>query len=113
MTQQTDTTLDRIGRWMAGRLQHTVSGYEPYTPSDPETLRALLRPGDVLLVEGNQYISKVIKYLTMSTWSHSAIFVGPIVAAVALHVGSQAAINGDRAPAPGRSGQYRRGAARV
>ena len=78
MTQQTDTILDRIGRWMAGRLQHTVSGYEPYTPSDPETLRALLRPGDVVLVEGNQYISKVIKYLTMSTWSHSAIFVGPI-----------------------------------
>lgn len=78
MTQQTDTILDRIGRWMAGRLKHEVSGYEPYTPSDPETLRALMRPGDVLLVEGNQYISKVIKYLTMSTWSHSAIFVGPI-----------------------------------
>ena len=78
MTQQTDTLLDRIGRWMAGRLKHEVSGYEPYTPSDPETLRALLRPGDVLLVEGSQYISKVIKYLTMSTWSHSAIFVGPI-----------------------------------
>ena len=78
MTQQTDTILDRIGRWLAGRLEHEVSGYQPYTPSDPETLRALLRPGDVLLVEGNQYISKVIKYLTMSTWSHSAIFVGPV-----------------------------------
>ncbi len=41
----------------------------------------MLRPGDVLLVEGNQYISKVIKYLTMSTWSHSAIFVGPVAGA--------------------------------
>ena len=78
MTQQTDTILDRIGRWLAGRLEHETSGYVPYTPSDPQTLRALLRPGDVLLVEGSQYISKVVKYLTMSTWSHSAIFVGPI-----------------------------------
>jgi hypothetical protein len=78
MTQQTDTALDRIGRWLAGRLEHEVSGYVPYTPSDPETLRALMRPGDVLLVEGNQYISKIVKYLTTSTWSHSAIFVGPV-----------------------------------
>src|SRR5271156_4187248 len=33
--------------------------------------------GDVL-VEGNNNISGVIKYLTQSTWSHSALYVGPI-----------------------------------
>src|SRR5271156_6543114 len=33
--------------------------------------------GDVL-VEGNNHISGVIKYLTQSTWSHSALYVGPI-----------------------------------
>ena len=53
-------------------------GYEPFTPSDPEALRAVLRPGDVLLVEGNNHISGVIKYLTQSTWSHAALYVGPI-----------------------------------
>ena len=37
-----------------------------------------LRPGDVLLVEGNNHISGVIKYLTQSTWSHAALYVGPI-----------------------------------
>ena len=37
-----------------------------------------LQPGDVLLVEGNNHISGVIKYLTQSTWSHAALYVGPI-----------------------------------
>ena len=37
-----------------------------------------LEPGDVLLVEGNNHISGVIKYLTQSTWSHAALYVGPI-----------------------------------
>ncbi len=71
-----DTYLDRIGRMVATRLQQQTSGYEPYTPSDPETLARTLRPGDVLLIEGNQKVSAAIKYLTQSTWSHAALFVG-------------------------------------
>ena len=71
-----DTVLDRLGRWMAGRLQAESSGYEPYTPSDPETLRRVLQPGDILLIEGNQKISAAIKYLTQSTWSHAAFYIG-------------------------------------
>jgi hypothetical protein len=35
-----------------------------------------IRPGDVLLVEGNSRISTAIKYLTQSTWSHAALCVG-------------------------------------
>jgi hypothetical protein len=71
-----DGVLDRIGNWLAGRLEEQSSGYEPYTPSDPETLRRFLEPGDILLVEGNQRVSTAIKYLTQSTWSHAAIYVG-------------------------------------
>lgn len=74
-----DTLLDRLGRWIAGRLQEESSGYEPYTPSDPETLRRTLEPGDVLLIEGNQKISAAIKYLTQSTWSHAAFYVGDVM----------------------------------
>ena len=59
-------------------LQRAEDGYEPFTPSDPDALRAALKPGDVLLVEGNNHISGVIKYLTQSTWSHAALYVGPI-----------------------------------
>ncbi|MEQ8401080.1 MAG: lipo-like protein [Roseitalea porphyridii] len=76
MTEQRDTILDRLGRWLAGRLEAESSGYQPYTPSDPATLYRALEPGDVLLVEGNRQISAAIKYLTQSTWSHSALYVG-------------------------------------
>ena len=76
MSQPDDTPLDRFGRWIAGRLKTESSGYEPYTPSDPVTLRRALEPGDILLIEGNQRVSAVIKYLTQSTWSHAALYVG-------------------------------------
>ena len=99
MTEAKDTLLDRFGRWIAGRLQEESSGYEPYTPSDAETLRRTLEPGDILLIEGNQRISAVIKYLTQSTWSHSALYVGDALAETGGRVG---------ASAPDR-GQSRRG----
>ncbi len=70
--------LDRFGQMMARYLEKPVSGYEPFTPSDPGALAGSLRPGDVLLVEGNNHISGVIKYLTQSTWSHAALYVGPL-----------------------------------
>lgn len=70
--------LDGIGQVIAQYLEKPASGYEPFTPSEADTLRDVLRPGDVLLVEGNNHISGVIKYLTQSTWSHAALYVGPI-----------------------------------
>ena len=79
MTQTKDTLLDRFGRFLAGRLQSESSGYEPYTPSDAETLRRTLQPGDILLIEGNQKVSAAIKYLTQSTWSHAGLYVGDVV----------------------------------
>ena len=74
--------LDTIGQLIAGYLQKEVPGYEPFTPSDPEHLRGVIEPGDVLLVEGNNRISGIIKYLTQSTWSHAALYVGPIDGAI-------------------------------
>ena len=70
--------LEGVGRAMARYLDRPAAGYEPFTPSDPDTLRATLEPGDVLLIEGNTHIAGVIKYLTQSTWSHAALYVGPI-----------------------------------
>ncbi len=70
--------LDRVGNAVARYLERPAPGYEPFTPSDPEALCASLRPGDVLLVEGDNHIAGVIKYLTQSTWSHAALYVGRI-----------------------------------
>ncbi|BAP89025.1 putative uncharacterized protein [Burkholderiales bacterium GJ-E10] len=41
-----------------------------------EQLQQTLQPGDVLLIEGNSRISTAVKYLTQSTWSHAALYVG-------------------------------------
>ena len=70
--------LDGIGRFLARYLEEPVQGYEPFTPSDFGALQATLQPGDVLLVEGNNHVSGIIKYLTQSTWSHAALYVGRI-----------------------------------
>jgi len=69
---------DRIGRMLARYLEKPAAGYEPFTPSDPDALARSLQPGDVLLVEGNNHIAGAIKYLTQSTWSHAALYVGAI-----------------------------------
>lgn len=71
-----DTAADRIGRYLAAKLDRPLAGHVPYTHANVAALRRVLEPGDVLLVEGNSRISTAIKYLTMSTWSHAAMFVG-------------------------------------
>jgi len=66
----------RFGRTLARYLSQPVRGYEPFAITDAGMLAAALQPGDVLLVEGNTRISTAIKYLTQSTWSHAALYVG-------------------------------------
>jgi hypothetical protein len=44
--------------------------------NDPETLKSTIQPGDVLLVDGDQRVSEAVKYLTQSSWSHSALYIG-------------------------------------
>ena len=51
-------------------------GYQRKTTVDLDRLKALMQPGDILLVEGGARISQVIKYLTQSSWSHAAFYVG-------------------------------------
>jgi len=46
------------------------------SPNDFETIAERIRPGDVVLVEGQTRIGSIIKTLTRSPWSHSALCVG-------------------------------------
>ena len=71
-------TFSAIGKALARYLTEPNPRYRPLATSDPEQLRAVLRPGDVLLVEGNTRLSTAIKYLTQSTWSHATLYVGEI-----------------------------------
>jgi hypothetical protein len=45
-------------------------------PGDLGALAGMLRPADVILVEGASRFSTAVKYLTQSTWSHAALYVG-------------------------------------
>ncbi|OOZ72322.1 lipo-like protein [Solemya velum gill symbiont] len=65
-----------LGRNLAEYLNTPITTHRPHYLVRPQEFMTILRPGDVLLVEGNTRISTAIKYLTQSTWSHSALFIG-------------------------------------
>lgn len=68
--------LNRLGMRLARYLAAPHHVHEASAPVDPNRLRACLQPADVLLVEGHSRFSVGIKYLTQSTWSHAALYVG-------------------------------------
>jgi hypothetical protein len=66
----------KLTQVLVGYLISPTRKYEPFAVSSPETLESVLQTADVILVEGNQRFSTAVKYLTQSTWSHAAIYVG-------------------------------------
>ena len=70
----------RLVDWVSARiiayLSHPTGRYAPFFAPPLEVWRAALRPGDVILIEGNTRLSAIIKYLTQSTWSHAALYIG-------------------------------------
>ncbi|QBQ54738.1 YiiX/YebB-like N1pC/P60 family cysteine hydrolase [Nitrosococcus wardiae] len=65
--------IDKVTGWL-------VKEIKPQSERAPlvhfERLVEELRPGDVLLVEGHTRISDIIKLITQSPWTHSALYVG-------------------------------------
>jgi hypothetical protein len=72
--------MGALSGWLGSRLARALSAEVHQHSSAPPTrarqLLAILEPGDVLLVEGHSRFSTAIKYLTQSTWSHAALYVG-------------------------------------
>ncbi len=64
----TDVLIDQLTR--------PLPRYERRGWNDLEALHRHAAPGDVIVVEGDQRISAVIRYLTQSSWSHAALYVG-------------------------------------
>jgi hypothetical protein len=69
-----------LRRWLVDRivdyLLEPLPSYERRARNDLAALEAGLRKGDVILVEGDQRVSAVIRYLTQSCWSHAGLYVG-------------------------------------
>lgn len=66
----------RLVQKLIDYLTEPIPHYERRGWNDPAALKREIRKGDVLLVEGDQRISEVIKYLTQSCWSHAALYIG-------------------------------------
>lgn len=71
MTSIFTSLRDKIGNWLI---------YEPPSteimPYDFNRLKYEIRPGDVLLIEGRSRISKIIRTITQSPWTHAALYLG-------------------------------------
>jgi len=63
---------DRLARYMSEPVSH----YDLRGRNDFDQLKSTIRKGDVLLVDGDQRVSAVIKYLTRSSWSHAVLYIG-------------------------------------
>lgn len=71
-------------KWYA-KLQAKLYSYLVYEPSldevvplDYKRLRQEIRPGDVILIEGRSRISKMIRSITQSPWTHAALYIGKL-----------------------------------
>ena len=72
------TLVQKAMKRLAAYLNQPCARQPPMVTTDVEELASLLRPGDVLLVEGKTRFAALVKYLTQSTWSHVAMYVGPL-----------------------------------
>jgi hypothetical protein len=63
---------------LASYLNQPSASFAPALPADVDVLARVLQPGDVILVEGNTRFASLVRVLTQSTWSHVAMFVGPL-----------------------------------
>ena len=65
-----------LNDWVIRYLTAELPGYQRRIPNDLARLHAHMAPCDVVLVEGKSRISQVIMYLTQSSWSHAAMYIG-------------------------------------
>ena len=65
-----------LADWFVAELTRQRRYYRRFVYNDAVKLKATIAPGDVLLVDGDQRVSQAVKYLTQSSWSHSALYIG-------------------------------------
>jgi hypothetical protein len=69
----------RFAHWFIESFSNWLMKEPPLIPTylcDLEKIRYEIRPGDVLLLEGRNRISSVIRQITQSNWSHAMLYIG-------------------------------------
>lgn len=70
-----------LANWIINKFSKWLTHEPALVPTylcDFDKIRYELRPADVILVEGRNRVSSVIKQITQSYWTHSALYVGRI-----------------------------------
>lgn len=68
-----------FGNWLIKKIGGYLTRDRPSNHGylcDFDRIRYEVRPADVLLIEGRNHISHVIKQITQSSWSHSCLYIG-------------------------------------
>ena len=69
--------LRKCGRRLARYLNRPRRAFaSPISGGLEADWRNVVEPGDVLLIEGTTRVSTAIRYITQSSWSHAALYVG-------------------------------------
>ena len=71
--------LDRLWQWIVDWLNAVSEESPQQRLCNFEHLKREIHPADVLLVEGCSRVSEVIKIVTLSPWTHAAIYIGRLV----------------------------------
>lgn len=67
--------------WLIGKVSQWLLKNEPPRRSylcDFKKISKEIHPGDVLLIEGRNRVSKIIQQITRSPWSHATLYVGKL-----------------------------------
>ncbi len=72
------TVIENLREAMTRWLTDEIEDPRAFPLSDFERILYELRPCDVLLIEGRSRVSSVIKIITQSSWSHSALYIGRV-----------------------------------
>ena len=68
--------LELIGTQLAKFLTKEHIQNDAYYRISIDDIKSILKPGDVVLVEGQSRVSSAIQFITNSNWSHAAVFIG-------------------------------------
>lgn len=65
-----------LRKFIHKKLEKQKQHYEQRAYNNLSKLYSVIRPGDVVLVEGRSEMSRLIKLFSNSHWSHVAMYVG-------------------------------------
>jgi len=69
-----------LRKWLENKITHWLTKDRSEVSNIPlcdfEQLSYEIKPCDVLLIEGRSHVSNVIKLITQSPWTHTALYIG-------------------------------------